>query len=431
MSANRTRSPRPSVPSGSPSLAAAVCFGLVGAITLAPPSAHAARPSPDMDQTIAQVEKMPFDAKVRRLAAAEGLDVVNVTWEDTGRSSGSSVGPNINDMTIGVRDSGGALHAMPVFRFGNFTDVTADLSSNDFLLPVGNAWGREALGAVTLADMLTDTRRYLHDPQSWSGPGRGLWDARDETVLVSAQACFLPVPAAGTATFTPVLYNYQSRPGHPAVLTIVASRQGTSVQVIENDGGYLSEPLFFNADGQRAPFTAVRESDARSGRVAVGSGGPLSAAGEDASNVVLVVQVPLKHEGMDRWADGGDFGWGGLVAESAPMAKQSAASDVENAVIGHGPAEGPHKELGGLAIERDPRFPVRVTVQFYKATSNGVVTAEDVAELRRSIDRVYADASWVGSLVTEPPRGRPTDWRATPTTAATWASPFEAWHRSL
>jgi hypothetical protein len=376
---------------------------------------------------------MPFDPEVRRLAAAQGLDVVNVTWEDTGRWSGSSVGPNISDMTIGVRDADGALHAMPVFRFDNFTDVTADLPASDFWLPVGNAWGRDALRAVPLADVLADTRRFLHDPRSWSGDHRGLWADRDDTVLVSAQACFLPVPEAGEATFTPVLYNYQSRPDHPAVLTIVASRQGTSMQVIENDQGYLSEPLFFNADGERAPFTAVRQSDVRSGRVDAGPGGPLSAAGEDGGNVVLVVQVPLKHASLDHWmtlsesVDGESM----AAASSAPRSMPRGASDVEDAVIGHGAAEGPHKELGGLEIERDPRFPVRVTVQFYKATSNGVVTADDVAALRRSIDRVYADATWVGSLVTEAPRGRPTDWRRSPTTDAAWAMPVETWHRSL
>ena len=54
-------------------------------------------------------------------------------------------------------------------------------------------------------------------------------------------------------------------------------------------------------------------------------------------------------------------------------------SDVENAVIGHGKIEGPYTEIDNMAIERDPRFPIRVTVQFYKATSNGVVSEKDLA----------------------------------------------------
>ena len=50
-----------------------------------------------------------------------------------------------------------------------------------------------------------------------------------------------------------------------------------------------------------------------------------------------------------------------------------AVSDVEEAVIGHGEVEGPFTEIDGLEIKRDDKYPIRVTVQFYKATSNGVV----------------------------------------------------------
>lgn len=88
----------------------------------------------------------------------------------------------------------------------------------------------------------------------------------------------------------------------------------------------------------------------------------------------------------------------------------------------------PFAEIAGLDIERDERFPVRVTVQFYQATSNGVVTDADIAKLRAQIDRVYDDASYVGSLVTEGHTGRPTEWvepaPAVTATAPTWAWPL-------
>lgn len=406
------------------------------------PTAEATRIAPNgLDSTIQKVEQMPWDGHAQRLAQKHGLNVVNVTWEDTGRYKGSAVGPNISDMTIGVRDHAGQLHPMPVFRFDNFSDKTADLSSNDFLLPIGNAWGDDDLRPVTLADLLHDTRRYLHDPGSWAGTDRSLWDDRDDTVLVSAQACFLPIPKAGEATFTPVIYNYQSSPGNPAVLTIIATRQGTSIQVVENDGGYMSEPLFFNADGERAPFTAARLSDVQSGRIDMGDGGPISAAGQDSANVVLLIQVPLKYEAA-RAQYGMLGGLGYLddmsVAQAAPMAEDRRSrdkSDVENAVIGHGEAEGPFKELNGLEIERDTRFPVRVTVQFYKATSNGLVSDADVKELREQIDRVYADASYVGSLVTEGVTERKTEWvtkpEATVSAAPVWAWPDFGWHKAF
>ena len=397
---------------------------------LAPAFASEAAPHAS---TIARVEQMVWDNTVTATAARYGLDVVNVTWEDTGRSKGSAYGPNISDMTIGVRDGNGQLHPMPVLRFDNFTDVTADLDSDDFWLRVGNERGRP-LTTVSLAELLQDTRSYLSNPWSWAGRNRALWAPRDEEVLVSAQACFLPVPQNGVATFTPVIYNYQSYADNPAVLTMVATREGTSIQVVENEGGYLSEVLTFNQDGERAPFTATRLSDFRA-KGGDGTYGSVSAGGEDGLNMVLVIQVPLKQKAppMPPMYDA----YGGAEMEAAPMAssKSSARSDVESAVIGHGPTEGPFSEIGGLAIERDTRFPVRVTVQFYKATSSGVVTDADIRDIRRQIDRVYDDARYVGSLVADGYTGRATEWvRPQPSGPAsenaTWADSFWSWHKS-
>ena len=50
-----------------------------------------------------------------------------------------------------------------------------------------------------------------------------------------------------------------------------------------------------------------------------------------------------------------------------------------------------------------------MTVQFYKATSNGVVGEGDMAEIAAQIKRVYNEADYVGSLVTEGSTGRPTE----------------------
>ena len=58
---------------------------------------------------------------------------------------------------------------------------------------------------------------------------------------------------------------------------------------------------------------------------------------------------------------------------------------------------------------------MRITVQFYKATSNGVVSSEDLDAIKRSIDDVYKHAEFVGSLVV--PQGdpkRPTAWQTMP-----------------
>ena len=50
-----------------------------------------------------------------------------------------------------------------------------------------------------------------------------------------------------------------------------------------------------------------------------------------------------------------------------------------------------------------------ITVQFYKATSNGVVSDKDLAEIAAQINRVYKEADYVGSLVVQGDTGRPTE----------------------
>ena len=364
------------------------------------------------DRTVERVEAMTSDAAARDLVRRHGLGLVNVTWEDTARYKDSASGPNITDMTIGTRDSAGLLHPMPVIRFDNFSDRTADIRSDRFWMVVGNEDGAR-LHAVSLQEVLRNTERYLSlDDGDIAG---SLWSPRDQHVLVSAQAAFLPIPVSGEATFTPVVYNYQSRPDHPAVLTIVATREGTSIQVVENEGGYLSEPLFFNEDGQRAPFSAVRLSELQRGV----RGGPAPTEA-DGLGVVMVVQVPLKHEAPRRSLDA--YAPPPPAKLAAPNSLRRDSSDVEDAVVSHGAVEGPFPELDGLTIERDPAFPVRVTVQFYKATTNGVVSDADVAAIRQQIDRVYREGDYVGSLVTSERSGRPTDW--TPPPPRIWADPW-------
>lgn len=380
------------------------------------------------DQIISRVEGMVWDADAQQTVSRQGLDLVNVTWEDTGRSKGSVWGPNISDMTIGVRDAHGALHPMPVIRHDNFNDVTADIRSDRFMMLVGNESGDD-LRSVRLDELLQHTGQYLHNPSSWRGGNRSLWDARDEHVLVSAQACFLPVPSGDQATFTPVLYNYQSYPGDPAVLTIVATREGSSIQVIENSGGYMSQPLFFNDDGQRAPFLAERKSDwVANGQSGTATTAPEAAVQQGMHNVVLVIQVPLKQRHprrnpivMESEAEFDDM-------EGAPSYGAPQARGMEEAVISHGETEGPFVEVNNLNIERDTRFPIRVTVQFYQATDTGDITDADVRRLREQIDRVYRDADFVGSLVTDGWTGRPTEWQGTPAHGqAQWAFPGWGW----
>jgi hypothetical protein len=249
-------------------------------------------------------------------------------------------------------------------------------------------------------------------------------------VLVSAQAVFLPIQDSGTATFNPVLFNYQSYEENPAVLTILATREGTSVTIIDNvrDGvpGAWSwgQRLFFNEDGMRASLTGQRISDFMTENGG-GSGQSVSAAGEEGLNMVLLIQIPLKQKEVYSYWGFDEFAECEACCDGAVGG--SMASNVEAAVIGHGELEGPFTEIDGLKIERDPDFPIRVTVQFYKATDNGVASEEDIREIAEQIERVYDDAAYVGSLVVpEPDEYRPTDWNRND--VARRLTPFwEAW----
>ena len=368
-------------------------------------------------EAVEKTAAMAADKRTQKLAAARGLEVVNLTWEDTGRFKGSAVGPNISDMTIqvhapAVRGGGVTARAMPVIRHPNFSDKTADIDPRQFTLLVGNEKGRP-VRRITLEEFLKSPVNYLNNPASWkTGKPKSLHaPKRDARVLVSAQAAFLPVPRTGKAVFNPVLFNYQSRSGDPAVLTVLATREGTSVTVIDNqrdafsEGSAWGQRLFFNANGQRASLTGERLSDFQQSS---GTGAAsVAAAGEAGLNMVLLIQIPLKQKQLLPESINGLL----AVPVMPPPAPGTfgAKSDVEAAVIGHGELEGPFTEIDGQQIERHPDYPVRVTVQFYKATSNGVVDSADLDEIKAQIDRVYSDADYVGSLVTAGDTGRVTE----------------------
>jgi hypothetical protein len=300
---------------------------------------------------------------------------------------------------------------MPVIRYPNFTDKTADVTIDDLFVRVGNERGKP-LSVTGLRAYLRDLRAHLTDPGSWAGEETSLLAPREKDVLVSAQACMLPVPASGKAEFNPVLFNYQSYAGAPAVLAIVATREGTSATIIDNQrdgfgaGRAWGQRLFFNQNGERASFTGTRLAEF----VEVGGDATDRVDGKSDTtglSSVLLIQVPLVQPRAERRAM-----LGAMMPQclGAPGAAFEDEAGLDAAVIGHGEVEGPFTEIDHLAIKRDARFPIRVTVQFYKATSTGTVTAAEMKSIADQIAAVYADAKTVGSLVMDPDRGRSTEW---------------------
>lgn len=367
---------------------------------------------------------MTGNAEAQALATKHGLKILDVTWEDTGRYKGSNVGPNISDMTLQILDSSTRPRCLPVIRKPNFADITGDVAMESFGLLVGNEKSGP-LKKISLREYLGSLREYLSKPGSWKGERTSLLaEGKDVDVLVSAQACFLPIPGEGKAEFNPVLFNYQSRKGAPAVLAILVTREGTSATIIDNTrdkfaagGGTWGQRLFHNINGKRHSLTGTRLADFKA------AGGDATTSAEEAdkggTNMVLLIQVPLVQPQPTRSFDYDEsfgatkgmspqsFG-GGVMRSAGPMKRMSRS--IEDAVIGHGVDEGAYTEIDDLAIERDTRFPIRVTVQFYKGTEDGVVTAEDMTAIAAQIEKVYADAKYVGSLVTDLNTGRSTEW---------------------
>ncbi len=383
-------------------------------------------PKQSFREVIEKVVAMPGDSDLQQRCARLGLQVMNVMWEDTGRYEGSSVGPNISDLTLQVRERVGEqvrTSLLPVIRHPNFSDKTADVKAEQLWVRVGNERDGATRRALRLTEVLKNLNEYLSTPSSLKGSGN-LLAKRDTHFLVSAQHVFVPLPREGKAEFNPVLFNYQSFPGSPAVLTLLVTREGLSVRVIENKPGDQTfqgwgQQLYFNDKGQKTTFTAERKS-AVANRIASGQANKADeGALDEGADMMMLVQVPLKQAIARR---GVLFGADDMLSQAMPAMEAGGAkksehsreeSDVEQAVLGHGDAMGPHEECGGLSLERDDRFPVRVTVQFYKATSNGVVSDSDLADVKRAIDRTYESGDYVGSLVVpqgERDRQRPTSW---------------------
>jgi hypothetical protein len=371
---------------------------------------------------ISRVAAMVHNSEAQALASRHGLQILNVLWEDTGRWQGSALGPNISDVTIEVADGQGRGQRralMPVIRFPNFRDKTADVRLDKFFLRVGNQREGGRLEVISLRQFLKSPLEYLSLPEKGTIKGGTLLAARDTHALVSAQAAFLPVPKAGKATFYPVIFNYQSTARNPAVLAILVTRQGTSLTVVDNardtvtGGRSWGQRLFHNAGGRRAPLTAERLSDVQE-RGTTSNGESSSSLGEDA-NLLMLIQVPLKHRAPWRTlaaSTASPPGFGGVYKSAEPKREGSRDPDMEVAVLGHGEEEGPYTELDGLTIERDPRFPIRVTVQFYQATSHGQIDDANMTRLARQITTVYEKGDYVGSLVVPAPSDlrRPTNW---------------------
>jgi hypothetical protein len=344
------------------------------------------------------ITKLASTQSVTSLVHSYGLAVNTVSWEDTGRSKGSCWGPNISDMTLYVDP-----YNMPVVRKPNFADVTADRNIGDFSVAVGNESG-EPLKQIPFREYLENLDKYTKNENV-----KPMLLERDSNLLVSSQACILPL-SDGEVEFCVRLYNYQSGydSSDPAVLVIVASAQGTSAQVV-----YGTTNLYLNNDGRSFNLKAARLSDDRLKR-GVPLDGPMT-DDEKNRNALFIYQVPLKQKFRPERCTLNDLLCGTMEGCAEPMAgcavpmsysagcppmtDSRSARGFEKAVLSKGRDMGRFTGTKDLTLERDERFPIRCTVQYYNVTDVATLSEDQVKDLAQLIGKVYESAPATGSLV--------------------------------
>ena len=99
-------------------------------------------------------------------------------------------------MTLRVNDS-----CMPVIRKPNFSDETWDVKMSDIPIVVGNhsANAEEALQTISLSDYLAHVSDFMTN-SAYKEAGKQInllaqKESKDSHVIMSSQACFLPIIA--------------------------------------------------------------------------------------------------------------------------------------------------------------------------------------------------------------------------------------------
>lgn len=359
------------------------------------------------------------NTRVRGILQRAGLISTLESWEDAGRDHYSSGGPSMSDVRLAalIKNRSGQIVPVPqtIIRLNNFEDPTVDVDLDDVFIPVGNAWGAKPF-AVPLAMVLQDVVPFL----SWreEAPERlNLYSPRDRQVLVSAEACIMPVPKDGKAVFVPSIFNYQSTAEHPAVLVILVSNRGTSITLLDNqrDGVHIpgihlpGQMLFHNKNGEKSPFIvedlrAVQKTKVGKKRVGdLGKAGQ-SIAGQGDVNQVLMIQVPLKVPRRSILAATAMDTLEVLTRTPRARAKDSESSP---SGLGKGVVDVAPFTLGRFVelnhhprIERDNDLPIRISVVRYQVSDTTDLTEAEIETLPRELDRIYRAGENLGSLVT-------------------------------
>jgi len=387
------------------------------------------------DDVTALVSSIVHSPMTQNLLNAHGLKAHSVTWEDTARSKGSCWGPNISDMTLVVK---GGNRLMPVIRKPNFSDVTYDVPIETFKLRVGNQEEKSDSKVIELKEYLQNLSTYTDNKHSVN-----LTDERDSVVLTSSQCCILPVKKGDIIEFAVQLFNYQSYDEDPAVLVVLVTKDGVSTQILEKS----NQKLFFNDNGKARWFSAERLQDMRERKTGKKQKKVKSfkemKEDEKLENVLMMIQVPLKQKPKPRvnyaaamCFNSSSFG-GGAGGQEMVYGEEEYDEDEEDeedcsfslfdspvnesfckppvyrslihqhvkghgmdmGMLGLGSEEGKFIGTKNLKFERDTRFPIRCTFQYYRVTDENYVSEHDVKDISTQVSQATRIALASGSLV--------------------------------
>jgi hypothetical protein len=324
---------------------------------------------------------------------------------------------------------------MPVIRKPNFSDITDDVPIEVFNCLVGNETDGKRK-RVTLKEYIQNVGTFTDNHNDID-----LFIERDSVVLTSSQCCILPVTRYKDTQFCVQLFNYQSFEDNPAVLVILVTKDGTSAQVIEKS----NQKLFFNDKDDSRWFKAERLQDYREKKTGkkqdkVSSFKEMKVE-EKMENCIMMIQVPLKvkpriktksyggfnecsmYDGEEMYYDEEEMYYDeedtpmGISKGCMPMAcaPQSRGDGMDMGMIALGEKDGKFVGTKDLKLERDDRFPIRCTFQYYRVTDEKFVNENDIGDIAEQLSQAGKKAVESGSLVldnsdrkTEPTLNKPT-----------------------
>jgi hypothetical protein len=353
------------------------------------------RRSRTFEEFISSVRSIPNDSATVKLFARNNLTIGYVKWEDTARDKKSCLGPNISDVTLDVDNK-----SFPIIGTKNYSDPTFDMGIDKFSVNVGNEKKSGSIKNIPFKEYLQNLDQYIAAKITGS-----MFRFRDSMIVTSAQSCILPLQD-DKITFNVRIHNYQYDAENPSVLVVVVSPHGTSAQLITES----QQKIYFNKCGNKAPYVAERLADVRR-TLRKSTTGDMSQE-EKENNVLFIFQIPLKQKERPRrnksFQDCRFDGVDKLVKKS--RAYETRGMDHAQLSVGDsvGSWNGTHS---GYIIERDAKYPIRCTIQYYRVTDTDAIPQSVVEDISQQIWKLYDNtpSHEKGSLVTDPPSGRITE----------------------